>query len=137
MPSADYNNPETPKKKFTLPKPKFNLKSFGRFLLLLIISILVYLLSAVLTGVISALSANISVTSISIIFDSQITIAYILVYYSTNHFYKFTNKQTYLYFLLTLLMSFTTNFIQGSIIMLSLPPLLKKLKLIASPTENT
>lgn len=135
MPGVQFDETQSAKKKFTMPQPKFSLKGFGRFLLLIIVSVLVYLLSAVLTGVISALSANIDVTAISIIFDSQITIAYIMVYYSTNHFYKFTNKQTYLYFLFTLLMSFTTNFIQGSIVMLALPPLLKRLKLISSPQE--
>jgi hypothetical protein len=133
MPSVDYANTTENKKKFALPK--LNLGKFGRFLLLLVISIAVYLLSAVLAGVISALSANIDVTSISILFDPQITIAYILVYYSTNHFYKFTPRQTYLYLLFTLLLSFTTNFIQGSITMLVLPPVLKKLKLITASQE--
>ena len=117
--------------------PKLNLKSFGRFLLLLVVSVLVYLGSAILAGVISAISTNIDVTAISIIFDPQITIAYILVYYSTNHFYKFTSRQTYLYLLFTLLLSFTTNFIQGSIVMLALPPLLKKLKLISTPESTS
>lgn len=97
---------------------------------IIILSIVVYLGSAVATGFISAFSNNIETSTFAIIFDSQITIAYLLMYYSLSHFYKFNENQNYFLFVVTLLLSFTTNFIQGAITLLILPPLLKKLKLI-------
>jgi len=86
--------------------------------------------AAVATGFIAAFSNNIEASNFNIIFDSQITIAYLLMYYSISHFYKFSDKQNYTLFVVTLILSFTTNFIQGAITLLILPPLLKKLKLI-------
>lgn len=98
------------------------------------LSIIVYLGAAVGTGFISAFSNNIETSTFSIIFDSQITIAYILVYYSLASFYKMSTSQNYVLFIITLLMSFTTNFIQGALTLLVLPPILKKLGLIARQT---
>lgn len=109
-------------------------KSILKVLALIILSILVYLLSAVATGFISAFSTNIETGTFSIIFDSQITIAYLLMYYSLSHFNKFSENQNYSLFVATLLLSFTTNFIQGAITLLILPPLLKKLGLISHQT---
>ncbi|PIR99123.1 hypothetical protein COT87_01140 [Candidatus Collierbacteria bacterium CG10_big_fil_rev_8_21_14_0_10_44_9] len=83
-----------------------------------------------MTGFISAFSNNIESGAFTIIFDSQITIAYLIMYYSLAHFYKFSERQNYLLFVTTLLLSFTTNFIQGALTLLILPPLLKKFKLI-------
>jgi hypothetical protein len=45
-----------------------------------------------------------------------------------------STSQNYTLFVITLLMSFTTNFIQGALTLLVLPPLLKKLGLIAKTT---
>lgn len=109
-------------------KVKSILKSLG----VIILSIVVYLGAAVATGFISALSNNIETSAFNIIFDSQITIAYLLLYYSLSHFLKMTEKQNYFLFVVTLLLSFTTNFIQGAITLLILPSLLKKLGLIKS-----
>lgn len=108
------------------------LKSALKVLGVLILFVLVYLGSAVATGFISAFSNNIETSSFNIIFDSQITIAYLLMYYSLSHFNKFSEGQNYVLFVATLLLSFTTNFIQGAITLLILPPLLKKLGLIKS-----
>jgi len=105
-------------------------KSALRIIASLVVFTLIYLGAAVATGAISAFSNNIETSTFNIIFDSQITIAYLLMYYSTAHFYKLTEKQNYTLFVITLLMSFTTNFIQGALTLLVLPPLLKKLKLI-------
>jgi hypothetical protein len=110
------------------------LKSILKFLALVVIAVLVYLASAVATGFISAFSTNIESSTFNIIFDSQITIAYILVYYSLASFYKMSSAQNYTMFVITLLMSFTTNFIQGALTLLILPPLLKKLGLISHQT---
>lgn len=111
-----------------LSKIKLVLKALG----VIILFVLVYLGSAVATGFISAFSNNIETSSFNIIFDSQITIAYLLMYYSLSHFNKFSEGQNYILFVATLLLSFTTNFIQGAITLLILPPLLKKLGLIKS-----
>jgi hypothetical protein len=111
-----------------LSKIKPVLKALG----VIILFVLVYLGSAVATGFISAFSNNIETSSFNIIFDSQITIAYLLMYYSLSHFNKFSEGQNYVLFVATLLLSFTTNFIQGAITLLVLPPLLKKLGLIKS-----
>jgi len=105
-------------------------KSILKFLAVLVLFALIYLSAAVLTGFISAFSNNIETSTFAIIFDSQITIAYLLMYYSLSHFNKLTENQNYVLFVLTLLLSFTTNFIQGAFTLLILPPLLKKLKLI-------
>jgi hypothetical protein len=107
-------------------KVKTALKVIG----VLILFVLVYLGSAVATGFISAFSNNIETSTFNIIFDSQITIAYLLMYYSLSHFNKFSENQNYVLFVVALLLSFTTNFIQGALTLLILPPLLKKLKLI-------
>ena len=108
------------------------IKPVLRALGVIILFVLVYLGSAVATGFISAFSNNIETSSFNIIFDSQITIAYLLMYYSLSHFNKFSEGQNYVLFVATLLLSFTTNFIQGAITLLILPPLLKKLGLIKS-----
>lgn len=112
------------------------IKSLGKSLGIVILTILVYLGAAVATGFISAFSNNIETSSFAIIFDSQITIAYLLTYYSLAHFYKMTERQNYLLFVSTLLLSFTTNYIQGTIALLILLPLLRKLKLIENPTQS-
>lgn len=112
------------------------LKSILKVLALVILSVLVYLGAAVATGFISAFSNNIETSSFNLIFDSQITIAYLLMYYSISHFNKFSENQNYVLFVLTLLLSFTTNFIQGALTLLILPPLLKKLGLISKPLSN-
>lgn len=117
----ELNNSETKP-----TKAQMILKILG----IVILSVLVYLGAAVATGLISVFSNNIDTNTFAVIFDSQITIAYLLMYYSLSHFYKFSEKQTYFLFVATLLLSFTTNFIQGSITLLILPPLLRKLKLI-------
>ncbi len=57
-----------------------------------LLSIIIYLGAAVATGFISAFSNNIETGTFNIIFDSQITIAYLLMYYSLSHFYKFSEN---------------------------------------------
>lgn len=120
----------------TLPtQNKLNrLKLTLKVLAILVLFVLIYLGSAVLTGFISAFSNNIESGTFNIIFDSQITIAYLLMYYSLSQFNQFSKRQNYHFFVVTLLLSFTTNFIQGALTLLILPPLLKKLKLIETTT---
>lgn len=118
MPNIQYDTTTEPSKKahFSLHLPSIKLGGFLKVLGIIVVAILLQLASAVVAGFIFAFSANIDVNSVSIMFDPQITIAYILVYYSISHFYKLSNTQSYLYFLFTLVLSFTTNFIQGEAI---------------------
>ena len=111
-------------------------KSILKVLGILVLFVLIYLGAAVLTGFISAFSTNIDTSTFSIVFDSQITIAYLLMYYSLSSFNKLTSSQNYVLFVVTLLLSFTTNFIQGALTLLILPPLLKKLGLIKTITQT-
>jgi len=132
MPDIQYDQvaQTSEHKRFPLHFPSFKFGQIGRFLGIILVIVLLNLAAAVIAGFISAFSSNIDVNSLSLTFDPQITIAYILVYYSFVHFYKLTPRQSYFYLILALILSFTTNFIQGSITMIVLPPILKKFKLI-------
>lgn len=138
MPDIQYDQvAQTSKRKhFPLHLPSLKFGKIGRSLGVILVIVLLNLASAVIAGFISAFSSNIDVNSLTLTFDPQITIAYILVYYSFVHFYKLTSRQSYLYLILTLILSFTTNFIQGSITMIILPPILKKFKLIETPPQE-
>lgn len=131
MPNLDFDAPVT-KKRFSLPSLK--LGAIGRVIGIILVAILLNLAAAVIAGFISAFSGNIDINSLTLTFDPQITIAYILVYYSFVHFYKLSSNQSYVYLLFTLFLSFTTTFVQGSVTMILLPPLLKKLRLIEIAT---
>ena len=115
----------------SIDKPNIG-KSALKVIVGIAVFVLIYLGSAVLTGLISAFSNNIETSTFNIIFDSQITIAYLLMYYFIAKLNKLSDNQNYLFFVVTILLSFTTNFIQGALTLLIIPPLLKKLKLIES-----
>ncbi|HBD02332.1 MAG: hypothetical protein UX38_C0003G0052 [Microgenomates group bacterium GW2011_GWC1_46_16] len=134
MPDVTYDQ-ATPKSR-RFPALKFRFGGFFRILAIIALAILLNLAAAVIAGFISAFSGNIDINSLTLSFDPQITIAYLLVYYSFVHFYKITSRQSYFYLLFTLLLSFTTSFIQGSITMILLPPLLLKLRLIQTPSAQ-
>jgi len=134
MPDVTYDQ-VTPKSR-RFPAIKFRFGGFFRILAIIALAILLNLAAAVIAGFISAFSGNIDIDSLTLSFDPQITIAYLLVYYSFVHFYKITSRQSYFYLLFTLLLSFTTSFIQGSITMILLPPLLLKLRLIQTPSAQ-
>lgn len=94
------------------------------------ITALLGFLSLFFSGFLSSFSANIVSTDDTIFFDPLITLTYLILFYFLNHFYAFTNKQRGYYFILTLLLSYTINFVEGSIFLLILFPVLKKFKLI-------
>lgn len=82
-------------------------------------------------GIILTLGGNIESIGLSKpTFDPLITIAYILVYYFTTIFYQPSPKAQYFLFLFVLWLSFTVNFIQGSVSLVIMYSLLKRFKVI-------
>lgn len=131
MPDISYDT--TTKRRFSLPSMhmgKLNGKGIGKGLLVVLATILTGLLAAVLAGVFMAVSSNVNVADLQITFDPQITIAYLLVSYLLSRLSNFTSKQMHLFFLLSLGLSYTTPFIQGSLLLVLLPPILRKLRLM-------
>ena len=114
----------------TKPKRKINLKP----VFIVLTAIILYILTIVLGTFIASFSENIDQLNLTTTFDPIITIAYILVFYSVSFYYSLTKKQAYNYLLLALFLSFTINFVEGAMILVFLAPLLRKLKLIESPT---
>jgi len=145
MPNVSYDNTSSSSKGFvssTIPKPKlpkisFNFKAILKTIAIIATAIGVSFLSAVLAGVVMALGGNVTVANLDIIFDPQITIAYILTFYFLSHFYDLPRRQMYNFFLLSLFLSFAVNYIQGAILLVILPPILKKLHLISQPEPKT
>ena len=146
MPNIQYEKPTssstfvstngdstTSTKKRSISMPRFAVGGIGKKIVILLIFALVIYISAVISGIISALSSNVTITALSVVFDPQITIAYILTYYFLSHFYDMPRGQMYTFFILTLFLSFTVPFIQGAITLMLLPPVLRKLNLIAKP----
>lgn len=99
-------------------------------LAIITIAALLGLTALFLSGFLSAFSANIVNQAGVTYFDPLITLTYLVYFYFLNSLFSFTNKQRSYYFLLTLLLSFTVNFVEGSILLLVLFPTLRKLKLI-------
>ncbi len=112
---------------------KINLKPLGKVLGIIATTTILGLVCVFLSGFLSAFSANLSIQNGLTYFDPLITIAYILVFYSVSHYYSLTKKQAYNYLLLALFLSFTINFVEGSLILVFLAPILRKLKLIENP----
>lgn len=109
------------------------LKNLGKALLILAIFLVANFISSFLTGVFTLAGGNISIIGLNqIAFDPALTIAYIILFYFIVHFYNLTQRAMYWIFLFTLFLSFTVNFIQGAILLVILPPLLKRFKLITT-----
>lgn len=100
---------------------------------IILVFFLLYFLTIFASGLLSSFSENIQLSGVSTLFDPLITIAYILVFYSVSHYYSLTKKQAYYYLLLALFLSFTINFVEGSLVLVFLAPVLRKLKLIENP----
>ncbi len=82
-------------------------------------------------GTFLGLGGNVQVIGLNrIAFDPLISIAYMMLYYFLLMFEQPSKNSQILLFLLTLFLSFTANFIQGSVFLVVLFFLLKKLKLI-------
>ncbi len=102
----------------------------GKTLLTIVIAVLVGLLAAVLSGILVAISGNAQISGVQVVFDPQITLAYVIVGYFVGYFNELSKKVQGNLFLLALFLSFTVNFIQGALTLVLLPPVLKKLKLV-------
>ena len=102
----------------------------GKVLATVAVTIVTALLAAVLAGVLLALGGNATLANFTINFDPQITVAYLLVFFFVSRFSNLSHKQGYTFFLLTLVLSFTVNFIQGSLLLIMLPKILTKLHLM-------
>ena len=111
---------------------KLNLdpKKIIKPLLILAVAILTFVIASVLTGVFSAFGGNLSLINTTVVFDPSITIAYILVYYLISHFTNLSRNQSYGFFLTALLLSYTVDFVTGSLLLILLPLVLQKLHLI-------
>jgi len=125
-PQPATNQTTTPPK----PKIKLNLKPLGKVVGVGIVFLVLYIVTIFISSVISSFSENVSISGLTTSFNPLITIAYILVFYSVSFYYSLTKKQAYNYLLLALFLSFTINFVEGSMILVALAPILHKLKLI-------
>lgn len=108
------------------------MKKFFKPLGIIIVFFLLYLVTIVISTLLSNFSENIIIAGFANSFDPLITIAYILVFYSVSFYYSLSKKQAYYYLLLALLLSFTINFVEGSLVLVFLAPILRKLNLIDS-----
>ncbi len=98
------------------------------FIFLVVITTLI--LSLVLSSLLSAVSSNVQISGFKTYFDPQITLTYLVLAYLTGYFQGLTKKQQANLFWFALLLSYTTSFIQGSLTLVLIIPILKKLKLI-------
>ena len=107
-----------PKISFSQPSLISGLKKLFVYLFFLLLAIFI---TAFLVGFLSALSTNIQVSGVTgaLAFDPLITIAYIIVFHYAAHFAQLPRKASVNFFLLTLFLSFTTNFVPGSIFLLT------------------
>lgn len=111
-----------------LPAPA---KTVLKFLLIVVLFLLTNFVASFLAGILMLSGGNISVIGLNqISFDPALTIAYIILYYFLSHFYDLSPKTMYWMFLFTLFLSFTVNFIQGSLVLVILPPVLKRFGLL-------
>lgn len=111
-------------------KDSGNKSKIYKYFLILIVLILSSFLAALIAGVFMAIGGNIGTVDFTVAFDSSLTIAYLLLYYFLSSFYQLSRRQNYLYLLLAISLSFTTDFVQGSILLIVLPPILRKFRLI-------
>ena len=110
--------------------PKIGFKGVGRIVGTVVVTLLTALVAAVTAGVLLALGGNATLANFTISFDPQITVAYLLVFFFVSRFSNLSHKQGYNFFLLALMLSFTVNFIQGSIMLVLLPLVLIKFHLM-------
>lgn len=84
-----------------------------------------------LSGITSMAGGNIIFTGVkSISFNPIITIAYLMLFYFLLMFHRPSGNKQYGLFLLTLVISFTINFLQGSILLVVFFYFAQKLRLI-------
>ncbi len=92
--------------------------------------VIAFIVSRALFVWLVAIGGNIRFIGGRFSFDPLITIAYMSVYYFITLFYQPSPKAQFYLFLFVLILSFTITFIQGSILLVFLYALLRKLKII-------
>ncbi len=97
-------------------------KKIGRVLLIILITFVTGLAASALAGVLTTAGSN--------IFNPLVTLAYLVTACLFSYFYDSTKKQMFGWCLFALILSFLVSFITGSLLLVFLPPVLKKLKLI-------
>jgi len=97
-------------------------KKIGRRLAIILITLVTGFIASALAGAFIAAGGN--------LFNPLTTLAYLLTAYLFSYFYGSTKNQMFGWCLFALILSFSVNFITGSILLVLLPPVLKKLKLI-------
>jgi len=99
--------------------------------IILLCFLLASFVAAFFQGFLMSIGGNITLVGFNkLSFDPLITIAYIMLYFFVNYFYQPAQKDQYYLFLLTVFLSFTKDFIQGSVIIISLYFFLRKFKVI-------
>jgi hypothetical protein len=89
------------------------------------------LVGAFFQGFLGNIGGNITLIGFNkLSFDPLITIAYLLLNFFISAYYQPSSKTLYYLLLLTVFLSFTKDFIQGSIILISLYFFLRKFKII-------
>lgn len=88
-------------------------------------------MSAILAGAMMALGENITLAGMQVVFDPALTIAYLLLYQLLANIYFMDKRANYKFLLFALLLSFTTNLVQGVFMMVLVPPLFKRFHLIS------
>ena len=98
------------------------LKKLGRYCLIILVTLAVGFVASALAGVLTTAGSN--------IFNPLVTLAYLVTACLFSYFYDSTKKQMFGWCLFALILSFLVSFITGSLLLVFLPPVLKKLKLI-------
>ncbi len=99
--------------------------------LFIVIVLIANLASSFFLGVLLSVSSNIQVAGFnSINFDPMITIAYMILYYFVTLFFQPSSRAQFYLFLLTLFLSFSVPFIQGTLFLVTFYFLLRKVRII-------
>jgi hypothetical protein len=110
-------------------------RTAGRIILFVVILFTANFGAMFFMGLLTGISANATTNVVfsgmdKVSFDPLITIAYFLVYYFLTLFFQPNTQHQYYLFLLTLFISFTVNFVQGSFLLICLFWLLRKARFI-------
>lgn len=107
------------------------IKTIFKLVLILLFLFFANIASSFILGFLSSLGSNFATIGLNQLnFNPLTTIAYILLYYFITLFYQPENSAQFKLFLFTLFLSFTVNFIQGSIFLIFFYFLLRKAKMI-------
>lgn len=98
--------------------------------IVIILFILSNILTAVVTLFLARISSNVQIMDFKVVFDPLITIAYLMIYYFLQIIYQPRQDSINKLFLLTLFLSFSMDFFKGAVFINILFYLLRKTNLI-------